>query len=87
MVFSHSDVHGLAMWRYLKIVKPGLLLITNKKLSIYSSTRHIAKPMCMLHNSHLVYKDICFSHWEGSNLKYARQKTIFRETVHQFSVE
>jgi hypothetical protein len=28
-------------------VKPGLLLITNKKMRIYSSPRHIAKPPVM----------------------------------------
>ena len=44
-------------------------------------------PLCLLHNSHHVHKDICFCLFDRSNLKYARQKTIYRKTVHQFSIE
>ena len=31
----------------------------------------------VLHNSHFVYKDICFTQCCLCNLKYARQKTLF----------
>jgi hypothetical protein len=33
-------------------------------------------PMCPLHNSHFVYKDICFWHWQNSNLKLCKAKNI-----------
>ena len=33
-------------------------------------------PMCLLHNSHCVHKDICFQLCFDSILKYARQKTF-----------
>ena len=33
-------------------------------------------PLCLLHNSHCVHKNICFQHFVDSILKYARQKTF-----------
>ena len=56
-------------------VEPELLLIVNKKMRIYSSASIAANPLCLLHNSHLVHKDICFSQCKYSNLSYAGQKT------------
>jgi hypothetical protein len=43
--------------------------------------------LCLLHNSHIVHKDICFWFFGNSKLKNARQEKVHRKAVHFISVE
>jgi hypothetical protein len=60
-------------FRRIQLLKDELSFL-NKPTEAITEAAHFANTMCSLHNSHLVYKDICFTLYKNSNLKLCKAK-------------